>query len=301
MPRSLRIHLDGGIYHVTLRGNHRQAIFHHDGERTLLKMIVARAIEKNRAKVHAYCWMTNHLHLLVQVSDAPLGRTMQQIASEYARAFQKNISTTGHLFENRYHSTLIDTDTYLLEALRYVHRNPVEARMVERVSQYPWSSHAAYMGGSESWVTTEFALALFSPHRTRAVALYRAFIDETPTAEVAAELAALEHGRPTLSSDEPPRKAGKPFTAGKATVSLDDLLEETGAHFGVTAEELRSGVRLARLVAARRWFVHSAIKAGAATVAEIARSLRRDESTVRKLLSRPPGNVSAKVMPVFPL
>ena len=85
MPRPLRIHVPGGFYHVTLRGNHRQDIFHHARERSLLNIIVARALEKHQAGLHAFCWMTNHLHFLIRIGEAPLGRLMQQIASEYAR------------------------------------------------------------------------------------------------------------------------------------------------------------------------------------------------------------------------
>jgi hypothetical protein len=86
MPRPLRIHAPQGFYHVTLRGNHRQAIFTQDCERTLLNIIVARAMNKFEARLHAYCWMTNHLHLIVQVSDEPLGKVDPDRATWIARS-----------------------------------------------------------------------------------------------------------------------------------------------------------------------------------------------------------------------
>jgi REP element-mobilizing transposase RayT len=125
MARRLRLHVPGGFYHVTLRGNHQQPIFFAATDRDLLNRIVAEAIAELRARIHAFCWMTNHVHLLVQVSDEPLGRLMHRIASKYARTVQARIATTGHLFERRYHAALVDTDRYLIAVLRYIHLNPV--------------------------------------------------------------------------------------------------------------------------------------------------------------------------------
>ncbi|HEX5161086.1 MAG TPA: transposase [Steroidobacteraceae bacterium] len=284
MPRKLRIHVAGGFYHATLRGNHRQNIFRHDGERTLLKTIVTRAIDRYQARVHAYCWMSNHIHLLVQVGEIPLGRVMQKIASEYARAFQQNLDTTGHLFENRYHATMVDTDAYLLEVVRYVHQNPVRAGLTARVGQYRWSSHAAYAGSSsEPWVTTNFALGLLAADRRRAVVRYRAFVDEMPAADVAKELAALEVGSPLLGRREfVTRHSG----VTRSDASLADLIGQACRHYAVSLAELRSPSRTSRLVAARAWVARAAIRGGVATLAEIARELNRDESTIRAAMRR---------------
>jgi REP element-mobilizing transposase RayT len=282
MPRPLRIHVPEGFYHVTLRGNHRQPIFVHGSERVLLNKIVAREIEKYGARLHAYCWMTNHLHLIVQVDIHPLGRVIQQIAAQYARAFQNNLETTGHLFENRYHATLIDTDAYLLEALRYVHQNPVRANLVKTVSEYSWSSHAAYLNPDKaSFVTTGFALRLLSPDCERAVVRYRGFIDELPSAEMARELAALEQGAPLLGRSEfMARHAPSPEIAP----NLAALLQTTCRHFNVTEVELRSPRRDGRLVAARAWLARTATQDGTVTLAAVARALNRDEASLRSAI-----------------
>lgn len=79
--------------------------------------------------------MTNHIHLLIQVADAPLGRLMLRIASHYARQVQKRFKTTGHLFECRYHAPLVETDEYLLELVRYIHLNPVRVYIVDSPAQ----------------------------------------------------------------------------------------------------------------------------------------------------------------------
>lgn len=287
MPRPLRIHVPLGFYHVTLRGNHRQAIFTHDCERTLLNIIVARAIEKYRVRLHAYCWMTNHLHLIVQVGDQPLGKLIQQVASQYARAYQSSIQTTGHLFENRYYATLIDTDAYLLEALRYVHQNPLRAGLVREVSRYRWSSDAAYRQlRVDPLVTTGFALAMLAPDPHRAVIRYRAFVDESPPAQMAAELEALETGTPLLG--------GSAFVARHSvrppvSPSLRAIVSNGCRHFGLTEAELLSSGSTARLVSARAWIAQAALRDGA-TLAAVARALRRDEASLRAALRKRAGN-----------
>ena len=146
MPRYPRLHVPGAFAHVTLRGNHRQDIFFSAADRELFNQLVGEVIECCGARLHAYCLMTNHVHLLIQVGDVPLGRIMLRIASRYARTIQQRFYTTGHLFERRYHSILVDADECLLELLRYIHLNPVRAGMVDNIAAYPWSSHHAYVG-----------------------------------------------------------------------------------------------------------------------------------------------------------
>jgi REP element-mobilizing transposase RayT len=262
-----------------LRGNHRQDIFRRAAERTLLNKIVARALAVHGAEVHAFCWMTNHLHFLVRVGDKPLGHVMRQVASEYARAFQLSLHTTGHLFENRYHATMIDTDAYLLEALRYVHQNPLRARLVTDVGDYRWSSHAAYLGGGHTpWVSTDFLLAMFSDDRSRARAIYRAFVKELPPAAIAEELASLEAGVPFIGKA---REAAPSKGAASQIRSLTQILSDACGHFAVTLEELRSPVRTERLVVARTWVAHEATRHNGLALSAVARELGRDQSTLR--------------------
>jgi putative transposase len=178
MPRPLRIHVPGAFYHVTMRGNHRQNIFFSPADRRLFDDITAEVLERFAARLHAYCWMTNHVHMLIQVSDAPLGKLMLRIAGRFARTVQRHLHTTGHLFEKRYHPILVDADRYLLELPRYIHLNPVRAHMVEHPSDYPWSSHRVYLGAlDQPWVTTNFALGMFHAQRDQAIAAYQRFID----------------------------------------------------------------------------------------------------------------------------
>ena len=238
------------------------------------------------ARLHAYCWMSNHLHFLVQVGDRPLSNVIRQIASGYARAFQAKLETTGHLFERRYHAVLVDADSYLLELLRYIHQNPVRARLVQRTAQYRWSSHHAYAGDTqEEWLTTDFALSMFSQDRRAAHAAYRRFIDEfdsTSADTLFAESATPIVGDAAFKSRVIQDCGATPI----ARPSLAALLNEACRMFGVTELQLRSVSRRSTVIRARAWFASQATSQGVATLAAVARILGKDRATLRHAMRR---------------
>jgi putative transposase len=285
--RPLRIHLPGGLYHVTLRGNHRQEIFHRDGDQDLLTRIVTETITRFSARIHAYCWMPNHIHLLVQVSETPLASLMLRIASRYARTVQKRLSTTGHFFERRYHAILVDTESYLLELIRYIHLNPVRASLVGDPGEYPWSSHHVYCQlRGEPWVTTDLVLKLWHPGRALAIAAYRQFIgSETTDAALPA---------PGAADDRIPDNDGfltkldlKPGRA-PSTETLEGIVAKGCTQLDVSVSELASRSRARRLSRARAWIAHRAVQERVASICAVARLLHRNESAIRQLMARYP-------------
>ncbi len=277
MARRLRVHQPGGFYHVTMRGNHQRDIFFADTDRNLLNKIVARAIEKYDVRVHAYCWMTNHIHLLMQVGDEPLAHPMRQIAAEYARAMQLKLNVSGHFFERRYHARLVDVDAYLLTLVRYIHLNPVTAHLVDDAAKYRWSSHHNYTGRrSDSWVTTSFALNMFGSTPDKAVAAYLDFVGsadakewQPPSGDLASASVAAE---PRISRAAPLIRVRQ---------SLDELIAEACKRFDVDPAQLDSPVRDAYLTKVRAWIAAQAGKRKVASLASVARALGRDEATLR--------------------
>jgi putative transposase len=283
MPRPLRIHVPAAFYHVTLRGNHRQNIFFSPADRRLFEDITCEVLERFAARLHAYCWMTDHVHMLLQVGDAPLGRLMLRIAGRYARSIQKHLRTTGHLFEKRYHPILVDADEYLLELLRYIHLNPVRAHMVDHPTQYPWSSHHAYLGNPTGpWITTDFALSLFHPQRERALDAYRRFIDQDLDASLSPLSQCNPNDRRILGSDDFAAqllgRAWKP----KSRKTLATLIAEGCEQFSVSLEALRSRSCQRRLTAARAWITHQALILQITSLSEVARSFNRSEASLRE-------------------
>ena len=277
MPRLPRLHVPGAFHHVTLRGNHRQGIFFTAADRVRLNDIVARVLERCGARLHGYCFMTNHVHFLLQVGDIPLGRLMLRIASRYARTVQRRFQTTGHLFERRYHAVLVDADEYLLELLRYIHLNPVRTRMVSHPSDYPWASHHSYLGTrTEPWVTTHFALRMFHPERDIAIDSYRRFIDQEVGQPSASPLQDLNtHDARVLGGDPFLGKLlNQPFKP-KSRLSLAQLIEDACTRFSVTQDALYSPSRHCRLTHVRAWIAHQALIGRVASLTIVARVLGR--------------------------
>ena len=291
MPRRLRIHLPGGFYHVTLRGNHQQAIFFSDRDRTLLNGIVAQAIEKFSARVHAYCWMGNHIHLLLQAGTVPIARTMHYVATTYARMKQQHLQTTGHFFERRYHALLVDTDSYLLQLLRYIHLNPVTAGVAGEPADYRWSSHHNYVGArTEPWVTTEFVWRVFAGERTVAISAYRRFIDDRTAGDWVPEMA-MSSDLQVLGGDKFVARVTCAPRAGHQRQSLEELIAEACRRFEVEREMLDSPARDPYRVKVRAWIAHQAERRGIATRSAVARALGRTEGALRHAIRAYPGEL----------
>ncbi|MGQ0384721.1 MAG: transposase [Gammaproteobacteria bacterium] len=295
MARRPRLHVAGGFYHVTLRGNHRQQIFFRDSDRDLLERIVAESAARSAAQVHAYCWMTNHIHLLIRVADVPLGKLMLRVASSYARTVQLRLDTTGHLFERRYHAALVDADRYLLAVIRYIHRNPVDAGLVSDPARYRWSSHRVYLGlDRKDWVTTSVVMRTFAKRTDHAAIAYRRLISGAGAAESHGTLPAPHPDYPQIvGDDEFVRRVTNGVGRPESRRSLDQLVQDCCLHFQVSVEQLMSRGRAPRLVAARAWLGHRAAATRAATICSVARLLGRTEGALRHAMVRHPPDPSS--------
>jgi REP-associated tyrosine transposase len=284
MPRAPRIHAPGACYHVTLRGNHRQDIFFTRHDRDLFEELIAEALDRFTARLHAYCWMTNHVHMLLQVGDTPLGRLMMRIAGRYARTVQRHMDTTGHLFEKRYHAVLVDADQYLLALLRYIHLNPVRARLVKHPSDYPWCSHHAYLGDmTPRWLTTDFGLRMFHAEREQAIAAYARFVDEDVDNPSASPLLERNPSDTRILGDEDfSRKLLNVACAPRSRTTLNEVVAIACQQFSVTEDALRSASRQRCLTQARAWIAHQAIVQRIASLSAVARHFHRSEAALRQ-------------------
>jgi putative transposase len=178
MARKERIHIPGAIYHVMLRGNDRRDIFGDDKDRFRFYGILNLVSQRYPFKIHAFCLMTNHIHMEIQVADIPLAKTIQSIAQRYTQWFNWRYHKVGHLFQGRYKAVMIDADEYLLELAAYLHLNPVRAHLVERPEKYRWSSHRAFLGKENlPWLETDFILSQFSSTLKQARSLFSDFVN----------------------------------------------------------------------------------------------------------------------------
>ena len=287
MPRPPRLHVEGGFYHVILRGNHREPIFFGAADRDRFAELVGEVIERFRMRVHAYCWMTNHVHLLMQVSEVPLGQAMQRIASRYARTLQHDRATTGHLFERRHRAILIDADSYLLELIRYIHLNPVRGRVVADPADYHWSGHRAYLGlYSHPWLTTSFGLSLLDREASTAREAYSRFVYAGIGGSHDTSLACGRSDDRRLLADDRFIANLKPSWRPRDYHTVEQVIAALCLEHGLEpAELLRSG-RRRRPALVRALVVHHAIERRIATLSALARHFGRSASTLGETLER---------------
>jgi REP element-mobilizing transposase RayT len=146
------------------RGNEKKCIFIDDYDRQRYLTILLETKEKMEFDIYAYCLMNNHVHLLIKEYNDNLSDIMHSINMNYARFFNSKYDRVGHLFQGRYKSEIIDTLSYLLTVTRYIHNNPVKAKIVKRPHQYKWSSYSCYLEKyiDNSIVNTDFILGIFS-------------------------------------------------------------------------------------------------------------------------------------------
>jgi REP element-mobilizing transposase RayT len=180
MARPLRIEYPGALYHVTARGNGRAEIILDDGGRAGFLEILAAMVSRFGWLVHAYCLMDNHYHLLMETPEANLGHGMRQLNGIHTQRLNRAHGRTGHVFEGRYKSILVEKERHLLELSRYVVLNPVRAGMVGEAGDWRWSSFLATAGEVETpdWLHTGALLALFSGGGIEARRAYARFTAE---------------------------------------------------------------------------------------------------------------------------
>lgn len=178
MTRPLRIEYSGAVYHITSRGNEKKPVFKSDQDRNNFLNTLQHVNKRYHWLCHAYCLMDNHYHLLIETPDGNLAIGMRQLNGVYTQLFNKLHERTGHLFQGRYKSILIQKDSHLLEVCRYVVLNPIRAKMVEAPEEWQWSSYQATAGRKTAHpcLTIDWVLGQFSGKRTKAEKEYRQFV-----------------------------------------------------------------------------------------------------------------------------
>lgn len=164
MARQWRIEYEGAYYHVISRGNEGRDIYGDDDDRMLFLSAIGEMCDRFDIEVHAWVLMTNHYHLLLKTNRANLSKGMQWLGATYTRRYNIKHRRRGHLFQGRYKSLLVQDDVYVFRLSCYIHRNPVRANMVQRLSDYPWSSYTTYAYGKPGhrWLHTDLILSLVS-------------------------------------------------------------------------------------------------------------------------------------------
>jgi REP element-mobilizing transposase RayT len=186
MTRPLRIAYPGAFYHITSRGNEKKDIYKSDRDRKKFLAYLESATERYGARIHVYCLMSNHYHLLMETPDGNLSEIMRHINGAYTNYYNVKRGRGGHLFQGRYRALLVEVDEYAEELSRYIHLNPVKAGIAKKPEDYIWSSYQDYIGTRKppQWLVQDFILSYFSEKEVTARRRYKEFCEKTPVQNV---------------------------------------------------------------------------------------------------------------------
>jgi putative transposase len=326
MTRPKKQHRPGGIHYVVLFGNGGQEIFQDDADKQYFTELLAVARARCNAEIFAFCLTRRDARLVVRVSDVPVGRLVQRVATQYSRNNHAKYATAGYLFQHPYRAYLLEGTTHLLEIVRHVHLAPLEMGVTADLDAYRWCSHRAYVGlESLDWLNqgpvlellaggaiggggTEGAPVIDAPVTGGAVA-GGALAGETHAPAAAAQtyqqfmsarrepLVAVEAPPGSAPDDSPPRSqlpSDDHFFswlrrhAGKppATVTVDQVIQAVAKKMGVDRKRLLSTSRERRLTLTRALIGWHVTKNQIATLTEVSRQLGRDPSSVYTAYAR---------------
>jgi len=182
MPRRSRIDAAGALHHVMVRGIERGKVFRIDEDRNHFLERLGGILEETNTRCYAWALIPNHFHLLLRTGSVPISTVMRRLLTGYAVWFNRRHRRSGHLFQNRFKSILCQEDLYLLELVRYIHLNPIRARLVEDVSglgRFPYSGHTVLLGKRKNtWQDTQLVLGMFGEKLGPARRAYRSFVEK---------------------------------------------------------------------------------------------------------------------------
>ena len=253
MARPLRILYPGALYHVTARGNDRRKIFFSEVDYNKFLSYLTDAVHKYGAILYAFVLMDNHYHLLVETPKPNLSSFMHAVASAYTTYFNIKRKRSGHLFQGRYKSIVIEKDSYLLELSRYIHLNPVRAGIVQRPQDHLFSSYRSYIFPKpESMVSRELLWDMISRNQEEAPRRYRDFVEsallEAPPNPFEKVYGGVLLGKPPFIKDVLRRVAEmipKNETAQRRVLSssvsgIEEIVRFLSCHFKVDEETIVS-------------------------------------------------------------
>lgn len=292
MPRGPRLDAPETLHHVMVRGIEGRAIFRDDQDREDFLRRLEEVVTATGLTVYAWALVPNHLHLLVRTGATPLARAMRSLLTGYAGAFNRRHRRRGHLFQNRYKSIVVEAEPYLLELVRYLHLNPLRAKVVpdlRALDRYPYTGHAVLLGRRRCpWQDTASVLGRFATRPSRARKAYHAFVGagirqgRRPDLQGGglvrslggwAAVQALRRGREQYAADErilgsaafvatlQQEVAARP-AACRPPVPLDGIVERVCAAERLAPTALQAGSRRTVVCRAREGIAYLALDVG---------------------------------------
>lgn len=251
MARALRIEYEGAYYHITSRGNEKRKIYFTKTDYLKFLEYIEQAKEKYAVRIHSYVLMTNHYHLIIETPKANLTKVMHYINSSYTAYINTKHKRSGHLFQGRYKAILIDKDSYIMELSRYIHLNPVRAKIVEKPDDYLYSSYSSYITDKKEPVVEQgLILSMLSSDKKEAMKKYRLYVESAIGAEQEPPLKGVYGGiilgrqgfiREILKNVKKDRLNEKEISHKRmlsSSYDAEDIIDDIAMRFKITKKDL---------------------------------------------------------------
>jgi REP element-mobilizing transposase RayT len=248
MARPLRITYPGAVYHITNRGVNKQPIFFEEEDYDKFLEYLAEVSERMQVIIHGYCLMSNHYHLEITTPNENISRTIQWLNQNYAGYVNNRYDRTGHLFQGRFKSVLIEAESHLAALTRYIHLNPVRAGLVSAPFEYPWSSYQCYLGLTDyEWLNTSVTLERFGKDLEEQRKNYQEFVEqeiaENPLRDmvygaILGSKAFVEKIQNKLQKKPEDREISR-FKSAQRILSMDRIVEVISKNMQITQKELK--------------------------------------------------------------
>lgn len=275
MARKSRVHFDGAIYHVIVRGNNRERVFDTDEEKAKYLEFLADYRERYGFQIYAYVIMSNHVHLLIRIATIPLAKIMQGIQQRYTQYYNCHYQHTGHVFEQRYKAFLCKEENYLITLVCYIHQNPMRANIPGGI-EYRWSSHQAYMNGKSSFLDITFILDIFNADREKAIEQYYAMLGLVIEKE--------KYKKESETSKSSKREVVEILGKVQPQITWEQLVKRITEEEQVNQEQLLERCRIRKVVAARKLLIYEAVENNVMTRQQLARALAIDPANITRII-----------------
>lgn len=289
MGRPKRIQFPGACYFITLQGNNRQDVFLSNQDRRYFLSLLRGYKDRYDLAVYAYCLMANEILLLIETRRGNLSQVMQGFNTVYTKYFNSSHNTSGHVFQGRYKSLLVDKEHFLSEVTRYIHLHPVRAGLKERPWRYQWSSCSAYVEGEQSDTLVDSAdvLAELGNSRLKQSVRYLQFIKDRMRS--ASDLILPVVGGCAIGTKAFMARCQSQEAAAEAKPSTGPaeakrIISEMAARHGIDEEKLLGRVQWREVTAVRRQAIYRLWKEARLGVTEIGRLFNRTPSAISQLI-----------------
>ena len=320
MPRGARLDAPGTLHHVIVRGIEKRRIVDDVADRKNFVKRLAELSAETKTNIYAWALMTNHAHMLLRSSEIGLSGFMRRLLTGYAFSFNRRHRRWGHLFQNRYKSIVCDEDAYFTELVRYIHLNPLRAKLVKSLAQldrYRWSGHGVIMGKIEyNWQNRDDVLKWFGKKEGEAKNAYRNYVEKGIAKGRRPELVGgglirslggwsavkalrrsgdreLSDGRILGSGEFVERIIKEAETQIKYQLPLlehhhkiDEFITEICQAENVSIEELKGGSRRKEISRVRARIAIGLVKTQGVALAEVARQLGVSTTAISKIIKR---------------